>query len=392
MTKTAILVALLSGVVTAQSSIIETAKNDGRFKTLVAALSASNAVEVLKGEGPFTVFAPTDEAFAKLDNGVVKSLLKKRNQPALDNILSYHVASGALRAADVVTRAGLAMANGQRADITVHGKAVRIDRAKIVITDIVCTNGVVHVVDSVLMPETRTLPEIANGRFFGTLLAAVKAAGLLEALSGDGPFTVLAPTDEAFAKLPKGTVANLLKPENRGKLQSILKYHVIPGRVSAAQAVAAGMAKTLQGQAVGFDIDAGQLKVQGATVTRTDVDAKNGTVHVIDRVLIPAAPARPKGRLVLGVTLEKPGAALAAQLHVDPRTTLLIKSVTKGSRAAAAGLQRYDIITSVSGKAVSSKALDIAKEQAGYGGTVKLDVIRRGKRIKVPVEVGVAGA
>ena len=169
------------------------------------------------------------------------------------------------------------------------------------------------------------------------------------------------------------------------------KYHVIPGRVSAAQAVAAGTAKTLQGQSVGFEIDAGQLKVQGATVSRTDVDAKNGTVHVIDRVLIPSAPARPKGRLVLGVTLEKPGAALAAQLHVDPAKALIIKSVTKGSRAAAAGLQRYDVITSVGGKAASSEAIDKAKERAGYGGTVKLDVIRRGKRIEVPVEVGVAG-
>ena len=133
-------------------------------------------------------------------------------------MLTYHVAAGTFTANDVVARSGLDMLNGQRLPIRVHGDTVRVGPAKVLITDIVCSNGIVHVIDSVLMPETRSLPELAGrGRPFQTLVAAVKAAGLRDALAGEGPFTILAPTDEAFAKLPKGTVENLLKPENLGK-------------------------------------------------------------------------------------------------------------------------------------------------------------------------------
>ncbi|MFK7740703.1 MAG: fasciclin domain-containing protein [Planctomycetota bacterium] len=390
MTKTAMLVALLSGALSAQSSIIETAQQDGRFKTLVAALGKSTAIKTLSGKGPFTVFAPTDQAFAKIDSAVIKGLLKRENRDTLDAILTYHVVPGALRASDVVKRSGLQTANGQRVDVSVHGKDVRIDASKVLITDIECSNGIIHVIDTVLMPESRSLPEIANRRVFGTLIAAVEAAGLLDALSGKGPFTILAPTDQAFAKLPKGTVASLLKPENRSKLQNILKYHVIPGRVPAAAAVAAGSAATLQGQSVGFEIANGRLRVQGANVTKTDVDAVNGVVHVIDSVLLPPAPPKPKGRLVIGFTSEQPSPALAAQLHIDRKASLIIESVTKGSCAEAAGLQRYDVLTSVNGKKVSSKSLARAKEDVGYGGTVELDVIRKGKKMRVSVEVGVA--
>ena len=389
MTKTAILVALLSGALSAQASILETAQKDGRFKTLVTALGKSTAIETLKGDGPFTVFAPTDDAFAKLDQHALADLLKKRNQATLDNLLTYHVAAGRYLADDVVRRSGLDMANGQRLAVNVHGTTVRVDRSKLVLTDIACSNGVIHVVDTVLMPEARTLPQVANQRYFGTLLAAVKAAGLLEPLSGKGPFTVLAPTDQAFAKLPKGTVENLLKPENRGQLQAILKYHVIPGRVSAAQAIAAGSAETLNGQPVGFEIAGGQLRVRGATVTRTDVNASNGVVHVIDQVLIPPAPPAPKGRLVVGVRFEAPSAALASQFDLDRHKTLIITSVTDDSGASKAGLQRYDIITGVDGKAATDSAFTKAKQRVGYQGTIQLDIIRAGKRIRVPVTVGV---
>jgi len=389
MTKTAILVALLTGALSAQTSILETAQKDGRFKTLVAALGKSTAIETLKGKGPFTVFAPTDDAFAKLDQKVVRSLLEKRNQATLDNILTYHVAAGTFRADDVVRRSGLDMANGQRLAINVHGKTVRVDQSKLVLTDIACSNGVIHVIDTVLMPESRSLPQIANQRYFGTLLAAVKAAGLLKPLSGDGPFTILAPTDQAFAKLPKGTVANLLKPENRGQLQAILKYHVIPGRVSSARAVAAGSAKTLNGQPVAFEIAGGQLRVRGANITRTDVNAANGVVHVIDQVLIPPTPPAPKGRLVVGVRFEAPSAALAAQFRLDRHKTLIITSVTDDSGADRAGLQRYDIITGVDGTAATDVSFSKAKARVGYQGTIQLDIIRAGKRLRVPVQVGV---
>lgn len=124
---------------------------------------------------------------------------------------------------------------------------------------------------------------------FQTLVAAVQAAGLVDVLKGDGPFTVFAPTDEAFAALPEGTVESLLKPENRDQLVAILTYHVVPGRVAAADVVKLHEAKTVQGQSVAIHVTDGTVKVDEATVVTTDIEASNGIIHVIDRVILPAA-------------------------------------------------------------------------------------------------------
>jgi uncharacterized surface protein with fasciclin (FAS1) repeats len=122
---------------------------------------------------------------------------------------------------------------------------------------------------------------------FNTLVAAVKAAGLVETLKGKGPFTVFAPTDEAFAKLPAGTLESLLKPENKAKLQSILTYHVVPGRVMAADVVKLTSAKTVEGRSVKINAAHSTVMVNNATVTKTDIAASNGVIHVIDTVILP---------------------------------------------------------------------------------------------------------
>jgi uncharacterized surface protein with fasciclin (FAS1) repeats len=134
------------------------------------------------------------------------------------------------------------------------------------------------------------IPQVARtAGQFSTLLAAVNAAGLTETLVGRGPFTVFAPTDEAFNRLPNGTVADLLKPENREKLVTLLTYHVLPGRVTAAQARTVSSAETVAGQKVTLrDVD-GELRVNNAVVRIADVPASNGLIHVIDRVLMPQA-------------------------------------------------------------------------------------------------------
>ena len=121
---------------------------------------------------------------------------------------------------------------------------------------------------------------------FKTLVAAVKAAGLVETLQGKGPFTVFAPTDEAFAKLPKGTVEDLLKPENKEKLVSILTYHVIPGKVMAAD-VKTMEAKTVQGQSVKLKVSDSGVTIDNAKIVKTDLPASNGVIHVIDTVILP---------------------------------------------------------------------------------------------------------
>lgn len=122
---------------------------------------------------------------------------------------------------------------------------------------------------------------------FKTLATALQAAGLIETLKGKGPFTVFAPTDAAFAKLPAGTVENLLKPENKAKLASILTYHVVAGNVKAADVVKLKEAKTVNGQSVKISVDGGKVKVDGANVVTTDIAATNGTIHVIDAVILP---------------------------------------------------------------------------------------------------------
>ena len=126
----------------------------------------------------------------------------------------------------------------------------------------------------------------AGAGSFKTLVAAIKAAGLVETLQGKGPFTVFAPTDEAFAKLPEGTVAELLKPENKAKLVGILTYHVVPGKVMAAD-VKTMLAKTVNGQELVIKLTDGKVTVDKANVTKTDIAASNGVIHVIDAVVLP---------------------------------------------------------------------------------------------------------
>lgn len=277
----------------AKKSIVATAAEAGTFQTLLAAAKAAGLVEALEGRGPLTVFAPTDEAFAKLPKGTVESLLKPENKHLLARVLQYHVVAGDVRAEAVVKLSSAATLSGQRVDVRVgadgeeKGK-VFVDRAQVVATDIECTNGVIHVVDTVLLPEQRNIVEVASGAgTFETLVAAAKAAGLVEALSGDGPFTVFAPTDEAFAKLPAGTVESLLKPENKEQLARILKFHVVSGRVYSDQAAKLDAAPTLAGANVAIASTEHGLTVGGAAVVAADIETSNGVVHVIDTVLLP---------------------------------------------------------------------------------------------------------
>ena len=190
-------------------TIVDIAVADGRFQTLVAALQAADLVGALSGEGPFTVFAPTDDAFAKLPDGTVEALLE--DIPALTDILLYHVVSGAVLAEDVVMLDSAETLLGESVAIRVEGGMVYVNDAQVVITDIVADNGVIHVIDSVLLPPqeevSNTIVDIAvaDGRFT-TLVTALQEAELVETLSGEGPFTVFAPTDDAFGKLPEGTL------------------------------------------------------------------------------------------------------------------------------------------------------------------------------------------
>ena len=162
-------------------------------------------------------------------------------------------------------------------------KTIRI----LTLTAIVATSSFLGVAHAEPKEKANDIVAVAAGNgSFNTLVAAVKAAGLVETLQGPGPFTVFAPTDEAFAKLPKGTVEDLLKPENKAKLVAILTYHVVAGKVMAAD-VKTMKAKTVNGQSLDVKVTDGAVTVDNVKVVKTDVAASNGVIHVIDTVVLP---------------------------------------------------------------------------------------------------------
>ena len=206
--------------VAAPKDIVDTAVAAGSFTTLVAAVQAAGLVDALKGEGPFTVFAPTDEAFAALPKETLDALLA--DPEALAKILTYHVLAGKVMAADVTDGLSAPTLAGPAVAFKIVDGKPMINDANIVGTDVVASNGVIHVIDKVILPpaEEAAMPDdamvkdivdtaVAAGSFT-TLVTAVQAAGLVDALKGEGPFTVFAPTDEAFAALPKETLDGLL--------------------------------------------------------------------------------------------------------------------------------------------------------------------------------------
>ena len=275
--------------------IVETAIATGQFKTLVTAVQAAGLVETLKGPGPLTVFAPTDDAFAKLPKATLESLLKAENRPKLIDILTYHVVPGRITAEQVSKLPKADTVQGTSVLISAKDDKVNIDKASVIKADIEVSNGVIHVIDEVLMPKDIVSTAETAGKF-KTLLAAADAADLVDALKSKGPLTVFAPTDAAFEALPDGTVEDLLRPENKTRLAAILTYHVIADDISFS----GQQAKTLQGGNVDIR-PSGNVRVDDAEVLLADVRATNGVIHVIDRVLLPDLPEPTPVRKAMGV-------------------------------------------------------------------------------------------
>lgn len=269
-----------------EQTIVETAAGAGSFTTLLAAVDAAGLTETLSGDGPFTVFAPTDDAFAALPEGTVDALLEGP-EGDLKNILLYHVVAGNVMAADVTSQSDVMTLLGKRLRIDTSGGGVQIDGATVVTTDIVCSNGVIHVIDAVMLPKKNIVETAVDDGRFTTLVAAVQAAGLAGALADETKdYTVFAPTDDAFAALPEGTVEALLE-EPEGQLKDILLYHVADGIYPAADVASMDTIATLQGSALTIDASGGNVQVDGATVIIADVECSNGVIHVIDAVMIP---------------------------------------------------------------------------------------------------------
>lgn len=273
-------------------NIVQTALAAGQFKTLASLLTTAGLADTLSTVGPYTVLAPTDDAFAKVPKATLEALAA---DPAkLKAVLLYHVVPGAVTAGDVVKLTSAKTLEGESVAIKVTGGSVFIDGAKVVTPDVTASNGVIHIIDSVLIPrslQTTAAPTknivqtaVAAGQF-KTLVSLVKKAGLAATLSSKGPFTVFAPTDAAFAKVPKATLAALAK--DKTKLRDVLLYHVVKGEVTASQVVKLRSAKTLEGKSLSIRVSGKSVLVGGAKVTTADVMATNGVIHVISKVLLP---------------------------------------------------------------------------------------------------------
>jgi transforming growth factor-beta-induced protein len=262
------------------ADIVDTAVAAGNFKQLAAALTKANLVDALKGEGPFTVFAPTDAAFDALEQakpGTVAGLTDAQ----LVEVLQYHVVAGAaVKAADLKNGQLVKTLAGPVAAIDLSGAKPTINGVTISTTDIVASNGIIHVIDAVLLPPGDIVEVATAAGSFTKLAEALTTAGLVDDLQGEGPFTVFAPTDAAFEKLSAAPTGDALT--------NVLLYHVLQGAVGPADLKEGGAAKTLAGSPVLFTL-AGGAKINDASITTTNVVAKNGVIHVIDTVIVPPA-------------------------------------------------------------------------------------------------------
>lgn len=306
------------------------ASNNPLLTTLVAAATQAGLVDTLNSEGPFTIFAPIDDAFAAIDPATLDMVLADND--LLTTILTYHVIGGESLDAEALAAAGTsATVEGSELSFSANGEAV--NDVNVICSNVPTANATVHIIDQVLLPPAvvealtaaaggdamedgdamesaleptgpgcAAVPADGEGSFVGmaddpaataasnnpllsTLVTAVGEAGLVDTLNGEGPFTIFAPVNDAFAAIPEEDLAGILA--DKDLLTSILTYHVVGGEMSSADLVAAGSATTVNGADLTFAETDGALTVNGAATLCMDVPTANATVHIIDAVLVP---------------------------------------------------------------------------------------------------------
>ncbi len=271
-------------------TISQTISENENLDTLQSLVAQAGLNASLSGNGSFTVFAPTDAAFELLGQETLANLGKPESKANLTAILTYHVVPGTWTAAQFGKNGSANTLNGQRLGFAGTNGSFTVGEVAITQTDIKCSNGVIHVVDAVLLPTQANIVEVAgsNGNY-STFLKACKAAGLEATLTKNGNFTVFAPTDEAFAKLPAGMLEMLMQPENRLQLREILSYHVVPGNRVFANDLNGGELSTVLGETITVATNGGTVTLANGTVVNSDVQASNGVIHGVDSVLLPGA-------------------------------------------------------------------------------------------------------
>lgn len=277
------------------------ASKTASLSTLVVALKAADLVDTLSGKGPFTVFAPSNDAFNAIPKATLTYLLA--NKTALTQVLTYHVVSGKVLSSDLKNGEKVMTLEGNNLTVKLDGGGVMVNDAKVTTANVIASNGVVHIIDKVLLPPgfaPPTIPDLAIATpDLSTLVAALKAADLVTTLSGEGPFTVFAPTNEAFSALPAGVLDALLKPANIADLKKVLTYHVAAGEVESSALKNGQPIKTLEGQDVNVTISGSNVKINEAAVKTADVLAANGVIHIISGVLLPPGFVPPTSKTIV---------------------------------------------------------------------------------------------
>jgi uncharacterized surface protein with fasciclin (FAS1) repeats len=271
-----------------------TAQSTGVHTALVAALAQANLVATLQGTGPFTVFAPTDQAFT--DAGIDLTTFDTDEENAtLVDILTYHVVSGTVLSSDLTDGMEASALNQDTLTFSVSATEVKVNDAVVTAADVATSNGVIHVIDKVLMPPADLVDIPATAQSTGVhtaLVAALAQANLVATLQGTGPFTVFAPTDQAFADAGIDLTTFDTDEEN-ATLVDILTYHVVSGTVLSSDLTDGMEAVALNQDTLTFSVSATEVKVNDAVVTAADVATSNGVIHVIDKVLMPPADVAP---------------------------------------------------------------------------------------------------
>jgi transforming growth factor-beta-induced protein len=296
----------------ASEPVATAAASSRLLTTLATAVTDAGLAETLDGEGPFTVFAPANSAFGEIPSSDLDALLG--NKEALTEVLTYHVVEGALTPDELIEAGTVDSLQGQPLTIAEDGDNLTVDGAKVLCGNIPVENGVVYVIDEVLQPDTDATPvsgpvgplcqaipadavaalaDLPVGDAAGqvgqlaTLTTAVGAADLGGTLNGEGPFIVFAPVEDAFAAVPADTLSGLL--EDPEALANVLTYHVVAGEQTAQQLVQEGSVETVQGGDVEILKDGESFTVNGADVLCGPITVANGTVYLIDSVLLPSA-------------------------------------------------------------------------------------------------------
>jgi transforming growth factor-beta-induced protein len=282
-------------VYAAEGDLVDVAAGIDDFSILVTALQEAELVSALQTEGPYTVFAPTNAAFADLLNELNITAEQLLAHPQLEQVLLYHLVSGKVMSTDLSD--GLIAKTVHGDDITFDlSNGVKVNQSMVTSADVEATNGVIHVIDKVLVPSNFQLnPPVENdivdiavgNEDFSMLVSLLQQAGLVETLQGEGPYTVFAPTNQAFEDLV--TALNITPAELMAQpdLAKVLLYHVVPGKVMSTDLVDGMEAPTANGNTLMIDLMNG-VKINNSMVIAADLEATNGVVHVIDSVLVPS--------------------------------------------------------------------------------------------------------